>query len=128
MNCRLRLAGSSVALTVAAKRVDSKFVSSESLLCHGLGFEGLHDAHGAQMQTPSRSRDCPGRRRSISPARSTTPARIGKIGDGSLRTALNDDAHIILTKRLKGCSQLKSWEMRIARRAGMSRAKVGLAR
>ena len=36
--------------------------------------------------------------------------------------------HIILTKPLKGCSQLKSWAMRIAGRAGMSKAKVGLAR
>ena len=26
---------------------------------------------------------------------------------------------------IKGCAQLKSWAMRIARRAGMSRAKVG---
>src|SRR4051812_43251566 len=31
-----------------------KFVSSESLLCHGLGFKGSHCAHGAQTQTPSR--------------------------------------------------------------------------
>ena len=30
--------------------------------------------------------------------------RISKIGDGSLRTALYDAAHIILTKPLKGCS------------------------
>jgi hypothetical protein len=34
--------------------------------------------------------------------------RIGKIGDGSLRTALYDAGHIILTKRFKGCSQPKS--------------------
>ena len=54
--------------------------------------------------------------------------RISKIGDGSLRTALYVAAHIILTKRFKGCSQPKSWAMRIARRAGMSKAKVGLAR
>ena len=43
-------------------------------------------------------------------------------------TALYDAGHIVLTKPLKGCSQLKSWAMRIARRAGMSKAKVGLAR
>jgi hypothetical protein len=42
-----------------------------------------------------------------------------------LCTALNDAAHITLTKRLKGCSQLKSWEMRGAARAGMTKAKVG---
>jgi hypothetical protein len=45
-----------------------------------------------------------------------------------LRTAPYDAAHIILTKPLKGCSQLKSWAMRIARRAGTSKAKMGLAR
>jgi transposase len=54
--------------------------------------------------------------------------RISKIGDGSVRTALYEAAHIMLTKPLKGCSQLKSWAMRIARRAGMSKAKVALAR
>jgi hypothetical protein len=45
--------------------------------------------------------------------------------DGSLHTALRDAAHIMLTKPLKGCSQLKSWAMRTARRTGMSKAKVG---
>jgi transposase len=54
--------------------------------------------------------------------------RISKIGDGSVRTALYEAAHIILTKPLKGCSKLKSWAMRIARRSGMSKAKVALAR
>ena len=34
----------------------------------------------------------------------------------------------MLTKPIKGCSQLKSWAMRIARRAGMNKAKVALAR
>jgi len=54
--------------------------------------------------------------------------RISKIGDRSVRTALYEAAHIMLTKPLKGCSQLKSWAMRVARRAGMSKAKVALAR
>jgi transposase len=54
--------------------------------------------------------------------------RISKIGDASVRTALYEAAHIMLTKPLKGCSHLKSWAMRIARRAGMSKAKVALAR
>ncbi|MET4220126.1 hypothetical protein ABIB00_005354, partial [Bradyrhizobium sp. LB14.3] len=36
--------------------------------------------------------------------------------------------HIILTKPIKGCAQLKSWAMRIAKRAGMNKAKVALAR
>ena len=46
----------------------------------------------------------------------------------SVRTVLYEAAHIMLTKPLKGCTQLKSWAMRIAQRAGMSRAKVALAR
>ena len=53
--------------------------------------------------------------------------RISKIGDGSVRTALYEAAHIILTRPVKG-SALKSWAMRIAKRAGMSKAKVALAR
>lgn len=54
--------------------------------------------------------------------------RISKIGDASVREALYQAAHIMLTKPIKGCSQLKSWAMRIARRAGMRKAKVALAR
>lgn len=54
--------------------------------------------------------------------------RISKIGDGAVRTALYEAAHIMLTKPVKGCSQLKSWAMRIKNRAGMSKAKVALAR
>jgi transposase len=54
--------------------------------------------------------------------------RISKIGDAGVRTALYEAAHVMLTRPVKGCSQLKSWAMRIARRAGMSKAKVALAR
>jgi len=54
--------------------------------------------------------------------------RISKIGDASVREALYQAAHVMLTKPVKGCPQLKSWAMRIARRAGMSKAKVALAR
>jgi transposase len=54
--------------------------------------------------------------------------RISKIGDASVRTALYEAAHNMLTKPVKGCSALKSWAMRIARRAGMQKAKVALAR
>ncbi len=53
--------------------------------------------------------------------------RISKIGDAAVRAALYEAAHIILTKPIKGCSRLKSWAMRIARRAGMNKAKVALA-
>jgi transposase len=54
--------------------------------------------------------------------------RISKIGDGSVRTAAYEAAHIILTKPLKGCAKLKSWGMKLAKRAGMKKAKVALAR
>jgi len=54
--------------------------------------------------------------------------RISKIGDSSVRTALYEAAHVMLTKPVKGCSQLKSWAMRIKSRAGTSKAKVALAR
>jgi transposase len=54
--------------------------------------------------------------------------RISKIGDASVRTAVYEAAHIIMTKPLKGCTKLKSWAMKLAKRAGMKKAKVALAR
>jgi len=54
--------------------------------------------------------------------------RISKIGDASVRTALYEAANVMLTKPVKGGSQLKSWAMRIKRRAGTNKAKVALAR
>jgi transposase len=54
--------------------------------------------------------------------------RISKIGDAAVREALYQAAHVMLTKPIKGCTELKSWAMRIARRAGMRKAKVALAR
>ena len=53
--------------------------------------------------------------------------RISKIGDKGVRTALFQAAHIILTKPVKG-SALKTWALRLAKRVGMSKAKVALAR
>jgi transposase len=54
--------------------------------------------------------------------------RISKIGDASVREALYQSAHVMLTKPVKNCTALKGWAMRIARRAGMRKAKVALAR
>ena len=54
--------------------------------------------------------------------------RISKIGDSSVRTVLYEAAHVILSKPLKGATALKSWGMRLAKRAGTSKAKVALAR
>jgi transposase len=53
--------------------------------------------------------------------------RISKLGDGLVRAALYQAAHIILTRPVKG-SALKSWAAKLARRAGMRKAKVALAR
>ncbi len=53
--------------------------------------------------------------------------RISKIGDKGVRTALYEAAHIMLTRPIKG-SALKSWAARPAKRVGMKKAKVALAR
>ena len=53
---------------------------------------------------------------------------LDKIGDAAVREALYQAGHIILTKPVKGCPQLKAWGLRIARRAGFQKAKVALAR
>jgi transposase len=53
--------------------------------------------------------------------------RISKIGDAGVRSALYEAANVILTRPVKG-SALKSWAARIAKRAGMCKAKVALAR
>jgi transposase len=53
--------------------------------------------------------------------------RISKIGDKGVRTQLYEAAHVILTRPIRG-AQLKSWAMKIAKRAGMKKAKVALAR
>ena len=54
--------------------------------------------------------------------------RISKNGDDSVRTVLYEAAHVMLTKPVKGCTGLKSWAMKIAKRAGMKKATVALAR
>lgn len=53
--------------------------------------------------------------------------RISKCGDEAVRTALYQAAHIMLTKPVKG-SALKTWALRLAKRVGMKKAKVALAR
>ena len=53
--------------------------------------------------------------------------RISKIGDKSVRTALYQAANVILTRPVKA-SALKSWALQLAKRIGMAKAKVALAR
>jgi transposase len=52
---------------------------------------------------------------------------ISKVGDALVRTALYEAAHIMLTRAVR-VSALKRWAMAVARRRGMKRAKVALAR
>jgi transposase len=53
--------------------------------------------------------------------------RISKIGDKGVRTALYQAAHIMLSKPVKS-SALKIWALQLAKRVGMQKAKVALAR
>ena len=53
--------------------------------------------------------------------------RISKMGDANVRATLYEAANIILTRPVKG-SAPKSWAARLARRTGMRKAKVALAR
>jgi len=53
--------------------------------------------------------------------------RISKIGDAGVRTVLYEAANVILTRPVRG-SALKRWAMAVAKRAGMRKAKVALAR
>jgi transposase len=52
---------------------------------------------------------------------------ISKVGDAMVRTALYEAAHIILTRATR-FSTMKRWAMEVAKRRGMKRAKVALAR
>jgi transposase len=52
---------------------------------------------------------------------------ISKVGDAMVRTALFEAAHILLTRAVR-FSSLKRWAMEVAKRRGMKRAKVALAR
>jgi transposase len=53
--------------------------------------------------------------------------RISKVGDHGVRVALYEAANVMLTRPVKG-SALKSWALAVAKRAGMQKAKVALAR
>lgn len=53
--------------------------------------------------------------------------RISKIGDRAVRTALYEAANVILTRPVRGAA-LKRWALAVAKRAGMRKARVALAR
>jgi transposase len=52
---------------------------------------------------------------------------ISKVGDAMVRTALYEAANVVLSRPVR-FSALKRWAMDIARRRGLKRAKVALAR
>ena len=52
---------------------------------------------------------------------------ISRVGDAMVRTILYEAANILLT-RITRFSALKRWGMDVAKRRGMKRAKVALAR
>ena len=52
---------------------------------------------------------------------------VSKVGDALVRTALFEAAHVMLTRATR-FSSLKRWALDVARRRGMKRAKVALAR
>ena len=52
---------------------------------------------------------------------------ISKQGDGLARQALYEAANVLLTRTSKW-SALKAWGLAVAKRAGMRRAKVAVAR
>src|SRR5207244_8922514 len=52
---------------------------------------------------------------------------VSRVGDAMVRTALYEAAHIMLS-RVTRFSSLKRWALDVARRRGLKRAKVALAR
>ena len=52
---------------------------------------------------------------------------ISKVGDGTVRVALSEAANVILTRSGR-FSALKRWALEVAKRRGMKRATVALAR
>jgi transposase len=53
--------------------------------------------------------------------------RISKCGDAMLRCYLYEAANVLLT-RVAGWSPLKAWGIRLAKRCGLRKAKVAVAR
>jgi transposase len=86
------------------------------------------------IDVPARFRNS----RAVGPALGLTPVlnqsgesrRVGRIslcGDGTMRTLLYEAAQVMLT-RTKKWSWLKAWAMNVAKRRGLRKANVALAR
>ena len=52
---------------------------------------------------------------------------VSRVGDPMVRTVLYEGAHIMLTRAVR-FSSLKRWALEVAKRRGMKRAKMALAR
>ncbi len=52
---------------------------------------------------------------------------ISKVGDAMVRTALYEAANVLLSRTTR-FSTLKRWALEVAKRCGVKRAKVALAR
>jgi transposase len=52
---------------------------------------------------------------------------MSRVGDPMVRTALYEGAHIVLTRAVR-FSALKAWGLRLAKRSGLRKAKVAVAR
>jgi transposase len=78
----------------------------------------------AAIDDPSRFKHSPKRYQSGEIDRS---GHISKTGDGQVRTALFEAAHVMLL-RAQRFSAPKAWALRVARTRGLKRAKVALAR
>ncbi|RWI31382.1 MAG: IS110 family transposase [Mesorhizobium sp.] len=63
----------------------------------------------------------------LSVGRDRRPGQVSRCGDELARTALYEAAHSLLV-RSKKWSSLRAWGMNIARRRGMARARVAVAR
>jgi transposase len=61
------------------------------------------------------------------PARSTGPVESRNAGDKLLRSYLYEAANVLLTRVAKW-SALKAWGIRLAKRSGLRKAKVAVAR
>src|SRR2546427_194790 len=105
------------AMLTARKLVQSKLFDVENSLRGILRGFGLKVGKTTGRSFAGRTRDLV-----------TGHPSLQMIADASVRMVLYEAAHIMLTMPIKGCSQLKSWAMRIARRAGIKKAKVALAR
>src|SRR4051812_35116274 len=78
-----------------------------------------------------RSRDV-GAHLGLTPARhqsgeTDTPGKISRCGDELARTALYEAAHSLLVRSRKW-SSLRAWGLKVAKRRGMARARVAVAR